>query len=44
MALPGAYTPASITLRVIGLRIPTLHNKAAYQDYEQEPEIVHRFK
>jgi hypothetical protein len=27
VALPGAYTPASITFRVIGARRPPLHDK-----------------
>jgi hypothetical protein len=28
MALPGAYAPASIALRVTGARKPPLHDKA----------------
>jgi hypothetical protein len=30
LALPGAYAPASISLRVIGVRMPPLQDKAVY--------------
>jgi hypothetical protein len=34
VALPGAYTPASITLRFTGARKPTLHDKAVALEEE----------
>jgi hypothetical protein len=34
-ALPEAYTPASITLRLMGARIPRLHDKAVGLEEEQ---------
>jgi hypothetical protein len=37
MALPGAYAPASIALRVIVVRRPTLHDKAVVLE---EKEIM----
>jgi hypothetical protein len=36
VALPGAYAPASIALRVIGAHIPPLHDKAVVVEGEFE--------
>jgi hypothetical protein len=38
MALPGAFAPASIALRVIEARVPPLHDKAVV--LEEEFEIL----